>query len=447
MAEEIVRGTTVERNYQLTGASLGPPGVGTQATVVAEMVPAAGGDTLERAMAVLEALDVNGNVTNKGIVRGALAADLTTPPGVYRVRFHVTHPDASEEYFPSSGHAFSLVVLHEPVSASSPPPGGSTNFKIAATVAGLGVGAGDGAPGALRVGAWPNKYLERLNWDAAEGRWVGEEHDVVTQGDVWAMDLRDKSGAQLVDWAPLVEAVPYGGSMAILNGAHDLSAAAFGNGTGVVKVNSIHPPAGHAERPFVEPSGNVRIRDNYIAYTGVATDAPGGGPRFTGCTRLAGSGGVMPGGIIVSQGRPGGFGWVVSPVMFAAELYAAGLRLQEKLLSQMNGSPEAAPPGTKALSLAPYWLQYNDGDGSISAAAPPSGGIGLGAVLVGTTDPNGVIEGERSFTLADNGWSDWALGPITKRYLVPKMYGKMSAGAIDTGQCLDTVLRVRWVSP
>lgn len=303
----------------------------------------------------------------------------------------------------------------------------------------------DGTLGAVVIGVWPNIHYELLEWSTDANKWIGEQHDIVTQGDVWAMDLRDKSGSQLVDWAPLIEAVPYGNAMAILNGSHDLSAAAFTGGTGVVYVESIHPPAGHAERVFVEPSGNFRLRDNYLIYTGIAEDGGGGGPRFTGCKRMAGSGGTIPDGLTITQGRPGGFGFVVSPIVFAGDLYNAGLRLQEKMFSHMNGSAEAATPGTKALSMAAYWYQYNDGDGSIEHTAPPSGGVGLSNALVGTTDPGGNAYGERNFFMHENDWQDFPSYVLTKRYLVPKIYGKMTAGAIDTGQCLDTVLRVRWV--
>lgn len=316
--------------------------------------------------------------------------------------------------------------------------------KVASSVAALNAlftGAKpDGTLGAIKVGAWPNEHMELLEWDATAAKWIGEQQEIITQGDVWAMDLRDKSGVQLVAYAPCIEAVPFGSAMAILNGAHNLAAAAFnpGTATGVITVDSL-TTAGHGI-PFL-PAGNIRIRDNIIVYAALAGDT-----QFTGCKVMAGSRENIPDNLVVSQGHPGGFGFVVSPIVFAGELYAAGLRLQEKMFSHMNGSTEGGG-GTKALSLAPYWYQYNDGDGAPGTfAAPPAGGLGTSTPLVGTTEAGGVDNnGERNFFMHENDWSDFPAFVLTKRYLVPKMYGKMTAGAIDTGECLDTVLRTRWV--
>lgn len=298
----------------------------------------------------------------------------------------------------------------------------------------------NGTPGAIQVGTWPNSHRELLEWDSAAnggaGGWIGTPIDVITQSDTWAMDLRDKSGAELVDWAPILEAVPYGGPMAILDGAHDLSSAAFTGGTGVVTCESVQPPAGHAERTFDSPNGRIRIRDNYITYTNVTA------LTFTGCTTVGGSGGTVPDGLIVSQGRPGGFGLVTATIPFAGDLWGAGLRLQEWLLSHMNASPEAGNP---KLTIAPYWFELDDADGFPALAAPPVGGIGLSTQLQGPASSGGGIYGERNFYLVDTDWQTWPLPMITKRHLVPKLYGKMEAGAKETGQLLDTVLRLRWV--
>jgi hypothetical protein len=300
----------------------------------------------------------------------------------------------------------------------------------------------NGALGAIKVGTWPNEHFELLEWDSTArsgaGAWIGEQAEVVTQSDTWAMDLRDKTGAQLTAYAPITEAVPYGGPMAILSGSHDLSAAAFTGGTGVVSVGA---KAGHAI-DFAGAPDTLRIRDNYISYTGIS-GAQTSPFTFTGCTRTSGSGGTVPSGVIVSQGRPGGFGFVVSPVPFAGELWAAGLRLQEKLFAHLNASAEIVEG--KQLTIAPYWYNFNAGDGSIAATAPPSGGLAFGNALTGPVTPGGLVVGERQFYLTENDWADAPLTSVTKRYLIPQMCGKMAASAIGTGQVLDAVLRTRWI--
>lgn len=117
--ERVVRGTSVPKTYTMnsaTGAArLGPPGVGLQASVVAEMVHAVTGAVVQVALAVLEIVDsVTGAIRNKGVCEAALAANPTLPLGMYRVRFHATYPDGTDEYFPSD-EPFTLIVDQQPV--------------------------------------------------------------------------------------------------------------------------------------------------------------------------------------------------------------------------------------------------------------------------------------------------------------------------------------------
>lgn len=112
--ERVVRGTTVPKVYNLNGAALGVPGVGTQAEVYADMVFQADGTSYVKPMDVLEALGVGGAVTNKGMVSGSLGDDTAMTAGLYRVRFRVMYPDGSIDYFPSD-EPLSVLVMPEPV--------------------------------------------------------------------------------------------------------------------------------------------------------------------------------------------------------------------------------------------------------------------------------------------------------------------------------------------
>lgn len=321
-----------------------------------------------------------------------------------------------------------------PSGQSSSSGGGSSTpliAKAATTVAGLGVGSYDGQPGILRIGTWPNLHEELLKWNSGLNKWVGDSFNVLTQSDTWAMDLGNRSGAQLVDWSLVTNPIPYSRHYTSLNGAQAANSA------------TINANARYANAGDFAASGTILIRDNIINYTGISgtQSAPF---SFTGCTLASGSGGTIPTGVDIVQGFPGGYGIQAVAVQYATELWSAGLRLQEKLLSFMNGSPEAG--GGKALAIAPYWYEYSSGDAQIPPALPLTGGIGLSASLTGTTAPNGNKAAERQFTWAENPWSDWAAGTPTKRYLYARLAGKMASASTDTGECLDTTLRMRWIS-
>src|SRR4051794_19538937 len=96
--------------------------------------------------------------------------------------------------------------------------------KIGSTIAAIGAGTTDGEPALLRVGTWPNITDEPLKWDAANSRWVSEEKVLVTQQDSWAMDIGNRNAAQMLDWSPVDNAVPFGKSHAFLTAVTDLSA-------------------------------------------------------------------------------------------------------------------------------------------------------------------------------------------------------------------------------
>jgi hypothetical protein len=108
----------------------------------------------------------------------------------------------------------------------------------------------------------------------------------------------------------------------------------------------------------------------------------------------------------------------------------------------MNPSAETVH---KVLEIAPYWIQYDDLDGSIAPADPPTGGIGFSTSLFSGTTLTTAKPQERPFFMRANDWGDFPALSWTKRYLLPHLYGRMASGALDTGQILDTKLHVRWV--
>jgi hypothetical protein len=121
--------------------------------------------------------------------------------------------------------------------------------------------------------------------------------------------------------------------------------------------------------------------------------------------------------------------------------------LQERMTSLANNGVGAANT-EKQLSVAPYWFQYDPGDGTAAPSIPPSGGMGVSTALLPASGTGGVLVGvqERTFYMTSTNWTDWPLAAPSKHSLVPRMCGKLASGAILSGECLDTRLAVRWVS-
>ena len=308
--------------------------------------------------------------------------------------------------------------------------------RVGTTLAALNAGGtpADGELGILRLGTWPNLHEEYLYWvSGSPGRWLGEEKIVATQGDTWAMDLGNRSGTDLVNWTRIMQAIPYGKSYTVTVGSQNVSAI------GTLNVAETRPANGTTilgKSKGFTTTGRLVVRDNLLEYTGKTNTS------FTGVTFLAGSGGTIPAGVDVLWGFPGGYGFVCVPVMFANDLWATGLRLQEKAICLMNDEPGMA----HQLNVAPYWREFNSGDGDTESEYAV-GGMGLSAQLRQATAADGGDKiNERSFHWTENAWADWAAGTPTKRYLMPTIMGKMDAGAFDTGQVLDYRLAVRWRS-
>jgi hypothetical protein len=314
----------------------------------------------------------------------------------------------------------------------------------------------DGDLAIVRVGTWPDLYDEWLFWNADEDKWIGEEKIIVNQGDSWAMDLSNRTGAQLLDWSYIDSAVPFGKAHAIIDGPLNLSASNFnpGTATGVITVDDTTSPHSY---PFTSEGGGfgggegwyLVIRDNYITYTGKT------GTTFTGCAVVAGTRGSIPDGEYATQGYPGGWGFAATYLIFADTLFGAGMQLQERLASLMNSAAPyaAASPSAVAeydLTIAPYWNEYDEGDGSTWSwppdNIPPTGGLGVSASLTSPAGSGGALGGERDFFMSTNDWTDWPLATPTKKFLIPRIVGKMETGAQWTGSCLDTRLGVRWIA-
>ena len=316
----------------------------------------------------------------------------------------------------------------------------------------------DGDLAIIRVGTWPDLYDEWLFWNADIDKWVGEEKIIVNQGDTWAMDLSNRTGSQLLDWSYVDNAVPFGKAHAIIDGPLDLDDGDFdtGTATGVITVDDTDSPHSF---PFTDSGGTgtnpseantyAVIRDNQITYTGKTSTT------LTGCAVASGSRGSIPDGEYVTQGYPGGWGFSATYLIFADTLFAAGMQLQERLASLMNGSAAyaAASPSAvteKTLTIAPYWNEYDEGDGSLWSwppdNIPPSGGLGTSAELDSLPSTGGALASERGFYVTTNEWTDWPLATPTKKFLIPRIVGKMQTGAQWSGSILDTRLGVRWIA-
>jgi hypothetical protein len=329
--------------------------------------------------------------------------------------------------------------------------GGGTPTRVGASVTELNAPGvpEDGALGEIRLGAWPNRHSLPLIYDASISKWASEEITVIRQLDPMTMDLGNRSGSELLTWTKIDNEAPYARSFTQTTAQIDLSSAAFAGGTGTIPVHDT--ASDHSSNPF-QP-GTVWIRDNAISVGSVTPGVPG---SLNNCTLVQGSGGIIPATVDVVQDYTGGYGLEPLVVKWAAEMYAAGFQIYEFLSSLMNPAPDG-----KRLSIAPYWRQFNDGDGATAPRGTylATGGLGLGNQIISGTNPGGDKASERSFfyttaavastaTVGGSvGAAGWQPSPIvpTKRYIIPQLYGKMEAGAIDTGEVLDTKLSVKWV--
>ena len=299
-----------------------------------------------------------------------------------------------------------------------------------------------GTKATVYVGTAPNRHQETLRYNATLAKWISEAEPIImTQQDSWAMDLGNRSGAQMLDWSPVDNPVPYGKAFTTLNGSVDLSNANFNNDgspAGTITVVDTTNADSHGSGPFASTSAGayLKIRDNFITYTGKTSTT------FTGCAVVQGARGTIPTGEWVSQGYSGGWGFNTTSIPFADDMYAAGLELEINFITMMNSGPNE-----KNMTLGVYWEQFDPGDGVIQLTIPPSGGLGVFPQLVSVDGSGGANSSERSFYLTEptTEWQLWSLTAPTKKFLIPRVIGKMESGVESTGQCLDTKVAYRWV--
>jgi len=322
--------------------------------------------------------------------------------------------------------------------------------RTAATVAALGPGAFDGEQALIRVGTYPNLHEEPLTWSDTASRWFGNEHVLVTQGDTWSMDLGNRSSAQRLDWSPIDNACPWGHAHGQLTSSVNLASSNFnpGTGTGVLTVDDTTDTTGHSF-PFSDassgssaPGAYLRIRDCYLTHTGRTSTT------LTGVTCVQGTRETIPAGEYVKQGYPSGWGFSAVTLAFCDSLVAAGLLPQENMMSLCNNGVGTSD-AEKVLDIAPYWFQYDPGDGTAAPTIPPSGGMGVSAILNPPTGSGGALMAtqERDFAVSNNNWSDWPLADPSKHFMIPRICARAAAsGMILSGEVLDTRLGVRWAS-
>lgn len=303
--------------------------------------------------------------------------------------------------------------------------------------AALTAGDYDGQVGLLRVGTYPDDHTEELVWDGTASRWIGQPYPpMFTTTDGRGMDFHQHPLSHWRNaWARFDNGLPTAKSGArsftVLASDTTLPAATIVTNSADLAVQS---PIG----PAFAASGTIRIRDQLVTYTGRS------GTSFTGC---AGGTGTFPGNATpITQGETAGWGTTCTPLDNVSTLWNAGLRLQERASSWINGSFDHI-----TLSIAPYYWSRALGGGSwtLPPTSNPSGGLGFGLTITGPADDFVTArETERPFDWIPSNWTDWTASAPTQRYLMAGLYGKMNnAAALDNGEAYGYALRHRWVSP
>lgn len=292
-------------------------------------------------------------------------------------------------------------------------------ITVSSTVAGLGTPASDGALGLIRIGVWPDQHEVLLRWNLAQSKWLSDPVTLVTVADQVGIHLQGIP--DYITWQRFIEAMPYyKPARNVLSGPITLPTT----------------PIGVVSTTNFTTTGAFKLRNQVVSYTGVTPTS------FTGCTGGTGSYVTNE---VVTQGDAGGWGTATQPILQAGAFWAAGLRLQENIVSHMNGN------GTQALDIAAYWYQYNVGDNT-AYTQPPSGGLGFSGILTGPTQTFVGVLVERPFQWKSTGWQTLTFsggGNPSKTHLIPILYGRMNGGSgtvNETGEIVDTVLKIRWTS-
>jgi len=304
----------------------------------------------------------------------------------------------------------------------------------------LGSGVADGQLGLVRIGTGADEYEIQMRWRASSSRWESQAITVMTTNDAWAVDGINQQPADFKNqWYRPIHGVSWYDT-----GAKAILANDYTGGT-TLTIKSVVGTFASA--------GQLMVRGWIISYTG-KTDNGDGTFTFTGCS--GGSGSVtlkanyVP--IIpadgVNVGDAGGWGIRGMPIERAGELWAGGLRLQERIASvYLSGSQD-----NQAMDTALYYFQYNTTDAFSNPVPwdPPSGGLGFGHVVTSqavpgpSSSPTSLRTAERGMDVFKTDWIDWSASSPTKRWVVPVLYHRMPLAAEDTGEEYGRTHQVRW---
>jgi hypothetical protein len=275
----------------------------------------------------------------------------------------------------------------------------------------------------IRLGVYPDLFEEEFAWDLASGRWIGTvEHIMISQTDAWAMDLSNRSIANIrsPNWsrfyAPIVFSRPTSNALR--------SAITLPVGDGIIPLISV---------TGFTTSGQIKIREQTVTYTGKS------GNDLIGAT---GGVGTFPANATpVWQGENGGWGTEVVMMDHVSDLWTAGFRLEEQVNCWINGSYDH-----KAMTIAPWYFNHNTGENITIPPAIGSGGLGRGVNIVGPADD--FVDGratERAFEWRASSWTTWSATAPSKRFLYAGLYGQMPNDANDNGEVYGYTLRHRWI--
>lgn len=140
-----------------------------------------------------------------------------------------------------------------------------------------------------------------------------------------------------------------------------------------------------------------------------------------------------------SGGSVGAMGWTTRPIRHAAELFAAGLKLQAAFSGLVIGAPAI-------FTVMPFFFNHNDAETVVGSTDGSTAAAFLGTGLVSPATLN--------LTFKATGWQDvlkngtatvLASADVTKANLWPRLYGKVASGA-SYGSVIDVDLQYRWVA-
>lgn len=302
--------------------------------------------------------------------------------------------------------------------------------NLASSVASLGAGA-NGKPGTIRVGSYPDVHDIDLMFDATAGKWVGlREYDTMRCADTWGIDLSNYALSAIQNtWRRLYSPLPYGKT-------HTHLTATFVAGTDATM--TVSDTTGIAGGGAFPASGSVKLRDQTVNYTGKT------GTTLTGCTGGTGTFAAGNTPVVLTGQDQGGWGTTATPLDRVAELYTAGLVLEERANAWLNGGAD-----NTTMTVATFYKEGNlDEDLGGTLFGNPPTGLRQGVALTGPASPLAAHRSaERGFRWRQSAWTTLTGATPAKRFLIPALYARMDSGsAADNGEVYGYTLRHRWVS-